>query len=440
MKITRKTLPIILIFVLCGLVFGQNDEKKMSAHCGSGIIMGRAKSLPKPSNAWTTCDCKYEKSEEVVSVQIEIDENGNVTSATTVSRHPFLRANAEAAARNSKFTQSFLNGKPQKTYSELTYIFNITESSVSVRDSQVKFVNIPLGNLNDKAISLPMPKYYSTCAKGATGSLNVQVKIDLQNGNVVEATAVSGHPIYRKLVENTALQAKFDLTKSNLPAKFGTGILTYKVKDFIGYREEMLVETKPVKLGIINGRATFLPKPIYPQTARDFCAKGKVEVEVLVDEKGNVIEAKAISGDALLRESAVEAVKKAKFSQPMIDTPIVKTRGTIVYNFVADTKCVSGEIANKKAIYLPKPILSNVMGGKHLQLKKDEIVKVEIIVDEAGKVTSARAISGHILLRAACENAARNAKFNPTNDMGRIRIKAFLIYKIKPNGEVETKF
>jgi Gram-negative bacterial TonB protein C-terminal len=256
MKMIRKTLLIILMFVFCGLSFGQENKEKTIVNHSSYVVIGTAISLPKPTRAWTTCDCKYNNAEEIINVQVEIDETGSVTSATTVSGNPFLRANSEAAARNSKFSPSVFNGKPQKAYSELTYIFNVTDGEVSVRESQVKFVNIPLGNLNDKAISLPKPKYYSTCAKGAIGSLNVQVKIDLQTGNVVEAKAVSGHPIYRKTVEDSALQAKFDFTKSNLPAKFGTGILTYKVEEFIDYREEMLIETTPVKLGIINGRAT----------------------------------------------------------------------------------------------------------------------------------------------------------------------------------------
>jgi TonB family protein len=437
MKITIKTLPIVLIFVLCGLIFGQDDMTKTQGN--PGLIFGKAVSLPKPSIELKTCNCKFKNAEEIINVQIEIDENGNVTSATTVSGHPFLRANSEAAARNSRFSPTFFNGKLQKTYSELTYIFNITEGTVSVRESQVKFVNIPLGNLNDKAVSLPMPKYFSHGAKGATGNLNVQVKIDLQTGNVIEATAVSGHPIFRRIVEDVALQAKFDFTKSNLPAKFGTGILTYKVEDFIGYREEMLVETKPVKPGIINGLATDLPKPIYPQKAKDFCVGGKVEVEVLVDEKGNVIEAKAISGDELLSESAVEAAKKAKFSPSEFN---VKTRGIIVYNF--DTlapKCIAtNRIVNDRAIYLPKPNVKNIVHAKHLQLKTDEIIKVEIIMDRQGKVTNARAISGHSMLRSVCEQAALKAKFTEINDVPLIRIKAFLIYKIKPNGEVETKF
>jgi TonB family protein len=41
-------------------------------------------------------------------------------------------------------------------------------------------------------------------------------------------------------------------------------------------------------------------------------------------------------------------------------------------------------------------------------------VVVEVVVDEKGIVLSARAISGHVLLRAAAESAARGWRWNPT--------------------------
>jgi outer membrane biosynthesis protein TonB len=40
-------------------------------------------------------------------------------------------------------------------------------------------------------------------------------------------------------------------------------------------------------------------------------------------------------------------------------------------------------------------------------------VAVQIVIDEAGNVTSARATSGNILLRAPAEAAARQSKINP---------------------------
>jgi len=190
--------------------------------------------------------------------------------------------------------------------------------------------------------------------------------------------------------------------------------------------------------GIVNSRATYLPKPYYPQEAKDFCAIGKVEVEILISENGSVIEAKAISGDELLRESAVEAVKKAKFRQ-VADGKPVKTKGIVVYNFVSENKCIVVGVVNNKARFVPKPQVANLNHPKHFQIKEEQIVTVQIIIDESGKVVRARAISGHPLLRAACENSARQAKFAPSyiNSLP-VKVKALLVYKFKPDGTIDT--
>jgi len=195
-------------------------------------------------------------------------------------------------------------------------------------------------------------------------------------------------------------------------------------------------EKNAIKRGIVNGKAVSLPKPNYPQEAKDFCASGLVEVEVLIGQDGNVIEAKAISGDELLHASAVEAAKLAKFTTGHL---AVKVKGILIYNFVSERKCIVIGIVNKKARSIPKPKVANLNKPKHLQIKQDEVVEVQIIIEVwSGKVLRARAISGHPMLRAACENSARQAKFSPVNDVPlNIPIKAILVYKFKPNGKIE---
>jgi protein TonB len=58
-----------------------------------------------------------------VQVQVLIDENGNVISATAVSGHPLLRAAAQAAAHASKFTPTKLSGQPVKVSGVIIYNF-----------------------------------------------------------------------------------------------------------------------------------------------------------------------------------------------------------------------------------------------------------------------------------------------------------------------------
>lgn len=85
--------------------------------------------------------------------------------------------------------------------------------------------------------------------------------------------------------------------------------------------------------GVVNGKATYLPKPPYPQTARAVGASGAVSVQVTIDEKGNVVSAKAVSGHPLLIDAAERAARGAKFSPTYLSKQPVKVSGLIVYNF-----------------------------------------------------------------------------------------------------------
>jgi TonB family protein len=89
-----------------------------------------------------------------------------------------------------------------------------------------------------------------------------------------------------------------------------------------------------ISKGVLNGSAVSLPKPDYPQAARVVGAAGVVNVNVIIDESGDVISATAVSGHPLLREACIQAAKKAKFKPTSISGQPVKVTGIIVYNFV----------------------------------------------------------------------------------------------------------
>jgi len=91
---------------------------------------------------------------------------------------------------------------------------------------------------------------------------------------------------------------------------------------------------KTISGGVLNGKATNLVKPAYPPAARAVRASGAVNVQVTIDENGNVISASAVSGHPLLRDSAVNAARSSKFSPTMLSGQKVKVTGIIVYNFV----------------------------------------------------------------------------------------------------------
>jgi len=110
--------------------------------------------------------------------------------------------------------------------------------------------------------------------------------------------------------------------------------------DTSGNIVERSVTTSPRTLpktlsgGVLNGKATSLPKPAYPAAARAVKASGAVSVQVLVGLEGNVLSASAVSGHPLLRAAAVSAARGAKFSPTLLSGQPVKISGVIVYNFV----------------------------------------------------------------------------------------------------------
>jgi protein TonB len=90
---------------------------------------------------------------------------------------------------------------------------------------------------------------------------------------------------------------------------------------------------KPVSGGVLNGTAISLPSPIYPENAKRLRVSGVVTVEVVVDETGKVIAAQASSGPAVLRDVAVQAALRARFSPTKLSGQPLKVSGIINYKF-----------------------------------------------------------------------------------------------------------
>lgn len=90
-----------------------------------------------------------------------------------------------------------------------------------------------------------------------------------------------------------------------------------------------------VENGALSGRVISLPRPVYPEEARQAKVTGMVRVLVTVDEKGDVAEAEAISGPPVLQAAAVDAAKQAKFEPVLRDGHPVKTKTVIAYNFLS---------------------------------------------------------------------------------------------------------
>lgn len=85
-----------------------------------GVLNGKAKSLAKPTYP---AAARAVSAEGSVAVQVLVDEEGNVASASAVSGHPLLRQAAQQAALESKFAPTMLSGQPVKVSGVIVYNF-----------------------------------------------------------------------------------------------------------------------------------------------------------------------------------------------------------------------------------------------------------------------------------------------------------------------------
>jgi len=84
---------------------------------------------------------------------------------------------------------------------------------------------------------------------------------------------------------------------------------------------------KPVRVGgnVKPPRLLSGPAPIYPVLAKQSRIQGIVVIEAIIDEHGNVIEMRAISGHPLLIPAAMKAVSLRKYEPTVLDgepTPV----------------------------------------------------------------------------------------------------------------------
>ena len=84
---------------------------------------------------------------------------------------------------------------------------------------------------------------------------------------------------------------------------------------------------KPVRIGgdVKPPRLLSGPAPIYPTLAQQSRIQGIVVIEAIIDEHGNVVEMRAISGHPLLIPAAMKAVSQRKYAPTVLDgeaTPV----------------------------------------------------------------------------------------------------------------------
>lgn len=196
----------------------------------------------------------------------------------------------------------------------------------NLKDPMVKKVALTLGNANS-----PEPTSIQTSV-GSTQAEGVRVESS-------DSTKRTGEVIWLQFNSRLVAMAfvRSDGDEAVDSQLWETVRSSLRVEaPIMGVTTENLVKVPgPMHAGVLNGKALSLPKPEYPAVARAAHASGTVIVQVLIDESGHVISARAISGHHLLQAACVEAARGARFSPTKLYDQPVKVTGVIQYNFVS---------------------------------------------------------------------------------------------------------
>lgn len=116
----KKQTILFISFILLSAVLVSAQDQTTPKTISGGVLNSKAVNLVTPS---FPAAARAVGAGGAVTVQVTIDEEGNVVSAVAVSGHPLLRQASEKAARESKFTPTLLQGQPVKVTGIIVYNF-----------------------------------------------------------------------------------------------------------------------------------------------------------------------------------------------------------------------------------------------------------------------------------------------------------------------------
>jgi TonB family protein len=168
--------------------------------------------------------------------------------------------------------------------------------------------------------------------------------------------------------------------------------------------------------------------PPYPEEARAKQVQGDVMLDVDIDIQGQVVSAKVLKGNPLLREAALQAVKQWRYRPYMLNDEPVPVRFSVVMKFRIPGVPYQEEPQNESA---PRfKVSSGVMEGLLLhrvdpaypsEAKEQHIqgdVVLVAVIDKEGKVARLRVVSGDPILAEASSKAVQQWKYRPYTIQG----------------------
>jgi TonB family protein len=327
-----------------------------------------------------TDDARAKGIEGKVVLGFTVDHDG-IPQSIQVKRslYPSLDQAAIEAVRDWRFTPAMKNGQPVSMWMEAEMEFNLYQDPQKKEESETRArrekelvlkaemadqagqelgpeLRFRMGNeAGRRAEREAEQKRDAILASLAKISMDhaIQIATSKVPGKVTECSLVGEHweapgelakpslvlyhvvvlsdeatPVKTHVLINAMDGSVFRVSKEEKREEEMTGYATYT-------SEGVTKNLRAINGGVLNGKASSLPAPQYPDIARAAHVSGNVQVSIVIDGNGNVIEANAIAGHPLLRAAAQAAAREAKFSPTRLNGEPVAVNGVLVYNFVA---------------------------------------------------------------------------------------------------------
>jgi Flp pilus assembly protein TadD len=226
----------------------------------------------------------------------ELDPMGNWTKMNT----------AVAVYENGKVTFE----PTEVTYRTISYYYNQAIEKISRTTSKTKIASQPS---TSAPVSAPLSTVKAVAKPVVTDQPVAEKVAAIETASATKSAAVPTTPTH----SNDSVGTETSPIKAANTAPGNTA-----KPSVIKFEENVL-----------RSAAIDLPQPEYPQTALITRAAGPVEVQLLVNEKGIVTNARAQSGNPLLIPAAEAAALKARFSPSKLAADPTIAFGVITYNF-----------------------------------------------------------------------------------------------------------
>ncbi len=304
--------------------------------------------MPKNRTAESTT-FPYHKMELNARLYLATSSAGPVLAIASLSGIKSDPAQYTEFARFNSYVDAFKKFFPEKVRSKETLTKLTFVTSRAFRGHTARFYKMTLGDLTGSVNAFVTKKRFYAIVTLNTKKdealdekflssfelperVNEAPKITVNTN--VDPNANTGQEARNQVQNNAGVEGETELpatpNKENNPEGTGTGVAPNKEQQNPAQQQNQPGKRAPIAGGMLNGKALYLPLPEVPAGE----ATGVVLVQVLIDEQGTVVDAKAVSGPQHLQAAAVNAARLARFSPTLLAGEPVKVSGTLSYSFV----------------------------------------------------------------------------------------------------------